>query len=258
MKDYKYMLVGVEEQVATVTINRPEVLNTLSCEVLGELKSVMLELEADAAVKVIVLTGSGEKAFVAGADISQMAKMDAQQGRIFAQAGHDTFNTIENLAKPVIAAINGFAIGGGCELSMACDIRIASEKANFSNPEVNLGIIPGFGGTQRLLRLVGKGMAKLLIMSARMVTAQEALRIGLADMVVAPEALLPEAKKLALEIAGKSPNAIRIAKETINAGSELGLTAGNVLEAAKFGECFACQEQKEGMAAFLEKRPAKF
>lgn len=258
MNIYEHLFVEKELPLAIVTINRPKVLNSLNNELLCEIKTVMLELEKEQDIKVIIITGAGDKAFVAGADISQMLEMDEQAGWLFAQAGHEAFNTIENIKKPVIAAVNGFALGGGCELAMACDIRIASKKARFGQPEVNLGIIPGFGGTQRLLRLTSKGMAKMLIMSTRMVDADTALSIGLADMVVVPEDLLLEAKKLGLEIAGKSTNAIRTAKETINAGCDLGLTAANVLEARKFGNCFASPEQKEGMSAFLEKRPPIF
>ncbi len=256
--DYKHLLVDREGLLGVVTINRPQVMNALNSEVLSELKKAMLELEGDKTVKAVILTGAGEKAFVAGADISEMVNLDAQGVREFALLGHEVFEKIENLDKPVIAAINGFALGGGCELAMACDIRIISEKAKFGQPEVNLGIIPGFGGTQRLMRLVGKGVAKMLIMSARIINAQEALRIGLADMLVSDGELLIEAKKLAAEIAGKSPNAVKIAKQAINAGHEMGLRAGNQMEAIKFGECFANSEQKEGMSAFLEKRPAKF
>ncbi len=255
---YKHLLINKEDALGIITINRPQVMNALNSEVLSELKAAMLELEGDKAVKVIILTGAGEKAFVAGADISEMVNLDAQGGREFALLGHEVFEKIEGLDKPVIAAVNGFALGGGCELSMACDMRIVSEKAKFGQPEVNLGIIPGFGGTQRLMRLVGKGTAKMLVMSARMIGAQDALRMGLADIVVPAEELLAQAKKLALEIAGKSQNAVKIAKQTINAGHEMGLRAGNQFEAVKFGDCFTNSEQKEGMTAFLEKRPAKF
>ena len=255
---YNTLLTDKEGVLGIITINRPKVLNALNSEVIHELKKAMLEMEADKEVKVVILTGSGDKAFVAGADIAEMSKIDAQGGREFSLSGHKLMETIEALDKPVIAAINGFALGGGCEISMACDIRIATEKSRFGQPEVNLGIIPGFGGTQRLMRLVGKGTAKMLVMSARMITAQEALRIGLIDMLTGDDELMSETKKLALEIASKSQNAVKLAKQSINAGHEMGLLASNQMEAIKFGECYYSSEQKEGMSAFLEKRPAKF
>lgn len=258
MSEYKFMLMEKEQEIGFITINRPNALNALNSEVLGELKACFEQMEKDNDVKVIILTGSGEKSFVAGADISEMVSKTPAEGEQFGAYGQMVFETIEQLKKPVIAAVNGFALGGGCELAMSCDIRVASKKAKFGQPEVGLGIIPGFGGTQRLLRLVGMGTAKMLIMSARIVGADEALRIGLADIVTEPEQLLAEAKKLALEIASKSPNAVSISKRTINEGYEKGLKESVAYEAKMFGECFSNQEQKEGMNAFLEKRPAKF
>lgn len=258
MASYKNIIIEKEDNIAILSINRPSALNALNTEVLSEIKKSMQELEKDNTVKVIIMTGAGEKSFVAGADIAEMVSKSPDEGEQFALAGQDVFATVEQLKKPVIAAVNGFALGGGCELAMACDIRVASEKAKFGQPEVGLGIIPGFGGTQRLLRLVGMGMAKMLIMSCRIVDAKEACRIGLADIVTSSEDLLPEAKKLAKEIASKSFNAACLSKEAINAGYELGLKASIDFEAKKFGECFANEEQKEGMSAFLEKRPAKF
>ena len=258
MVDYKNILVEKESNIAIVSINRPSALNALNTEVLTEIKQSMKDLEQDKDVKVIILTGVGEKSFVAGADIGEMVSKNPVEGEQFALAGQAAFATIEQLKKPVIAAVNGFALGGGCELAMACDIRVVSEKAKFGQPEVGLGIIPGFGGTQRLLRLVGMGMAKMLIMSCRIIDGKEALRVGLADILTSSEELLPEAKKLATEIASKSFNAVCLSKETINAGYELGLKASIDFEAKKFGECFANPEQKEGMTAFLEKRPPKY
>ncbi|MDR3349346.1 MAG: enoyl-CoA hydratase/isomerase family protein [Acidaminococcales bacterium] len=252
------VLVDREEVLGIITINRPEALNALNGEVISGIKRAVLEIESDPAIKVIIITGAGEKAFAAGADIAEMAKKGAQEAKEFSLRGHELMDKIETSEKPVIAAINGFALGGGCELAMACDMRVASDKAKFGQPEVNLGIIPAFGGTQRLLRLVGKGMTKMLIMSARMIDAATALRIGLVDMVTTESELIPKVRKLALEIAGKSQNAVRLAKLSINAGHEMGLKAGNDFEAENFSECFRSAEQKEGMAAFLEKRPAKF
>ena len=258
MAGYENLIIEKEGSIACVTINRPNALNALNTKVLEELEAAALELEKDALTKVIIITGSGDKSFVAGADISEMVSKSPAEGEYFAKAGQGAFAAIENLKKPVIAAVNGFALGGGCELAMACDVRVAGKKAKFGQPEVGLGIIPGFGGTQRLLRLVGMGTAKMLIMSARTINADEALRIGLADMVVEDADLMTEAKKLAKDIAAKSPNAVKLAKETINAGYEMGLEKSILFEAEKFGECFSNPEQKEGMGAFLEKRPAKF
>lgn len=244
--------------VAMVTVNRPQALNALNVQVLEELESLFGQLADDPAVICVILTGAGTKAFVAGADISAMQALDALQGRNFAQLGHRVFNAIENLPKPVIAAVNGFALGGGCELSMACDLRIASDNARFGQPEVNLGVIPGFGGTQRLPRLVGKGRAKQLIFTGDMIDADEAFRIGLVNQVTTAQELLPVARKIAGKIAGKGQVAVRLAKQAVNDGLEMDLDRAGAYEADLFSLCFATQDQKEGMAAFLEKRPAKF
>ena len=217
---YENIKYEVKESIAYVTVNRPQALNALNMDVLGELYDVFSTIEKDADVKAVVLTGEG-RAFVAGADIAQMYELSPIEGREMMTLGHKVMNLIESIEKPVIAAVNGFALGGGCELSMACDIRIASEKAKFGQPEVGLGIIPGFGGTQRLARLVGKGMAKYLIMSAETIPASEAYRIGLVEKVVAPEELLPEAEKLAKTIASKAPVAIGSAKTAINNGYDM-------------------------------------
>ena len=258
MSEYKNILLAVENKIATVTISRPKALNALNTETLQELAAVFTELDQNADVRAIILTGDGQKSFVAGADISEMAPLNEQQGEEFGLAGHKAFDTIEKCSKPVIAAVNGFALGGGCEISMACDIRIASTNALFAQPEAGLGIPPGFGGTQRLARLVGRGYAKLMILSCMQIKADEALRIGLVQQVVPQEELMAQALKIAGMIATKSPNAVRICKKLINEGIDLSLSEGNKLEAKGFGEAFASPEQKEGMAAFLEKRKANF
>lgn len=258
MAEYNNIQLAVEGHIAIVTIARPKALNALNTETLQELAAVFTALDKDAAVRAIILTGDGPKSFVAGADITEMAPLDAAQGEAFGLAGHKAFDTIEQCSKPVIAAVNGFALGGGCEIAMACDIRIAATNALFAQPEAGLGIPPGFGGTQRLPRLVGRGYAKLMILSCLQIKADEALRIGLVEQVVAPEELMPQALKIAAMIATKSPNAVRICKRLINEGLDLTLAEGNKLEAKGFGEAFNSPEQKEGMAAFVEKRKANF
>jgi enoyl-CoA hydratase len=256
--NFTNLLIEIADAVAVVTINRPAALNALNKDVLEELAAAFTELESNENVACVILTGSGSKAFVAGADIAAMQALDAVSAEHFARLGHSVFNAIENFPKPVIAAVNGFALGGGCELAMACDIRIAAENARFGQPEVNLGVIPGFGGTLRLARLVGKGRAKELIFTGDMVDAQEAHRIGLANKVVAAEELLAKARSMATKIASKGPVAVRFAKESIDSGLEMDLDRGGRFEASLFGLCFATTDQKEGMQAFLEKRPAKF
>lgn len=258
MKEYKNICIAVENYIATVTISRPKALNALNTETLKELSYVFTCLDSANDVRAIILTGEGAKSFVAGADISEMAPLNEQQGEEFGLAGHKAFDTIEQCSKPVIAAVNGFALGGGCEIAMACDIRIASTNAVFAQPEAGLGIPPGFGGTQRLARLVGRGYAKLMILSCLQIKADEALRIGLVQQVVQPEELMVQANKIASMIATKSPNAVRICKRLINQGLENTLADGNKLEAKGFGEAFASVEQKEGMTAFLEKRKPNF
>lgn len=254
---YENIKYEVKENIAYVTINRPKALNALNCDVLDELTAAFTEFEKDENAKVAIVTGEG-KAFVAGADISQMCGLNAAEGRAMMIKGHNLMNYMENIEKPIIAAVNGFALGGGCELSMACDIRIASEKAKFGQPEVGLGIIPGFGGTQRLPRLVGKGMAKYLIMTAEMINAQEAYRIGLVEKVVAPEELMTKAEELAKTIMSKAPMAIAAAKVAINTGYNLDMKAASTLEIETFTGPFASEDKKEGMTAFLEKRAAEF
>ena len=250
---YENIKYGVKGNLGYLTINRPKALNALNTEVLSELADALKEIEADDAVKAVIVTGEG-KAFVAGADIAQMSKLNAVEGRAMMQAGHKVMNTIDQMPKPFIAAVNGFALGGGCELAMACDIRIASSKAKFGQPEVGLGIIPGFCGTQRLSRLVGKGMAKYLIYSAEMINAEEAFRIGLVEKVVEPDALMEAAEKLANTIASKAPIAVAQAKIAINNGFDMDLKSASQLEVEATTVCFGSEDQKEGMAAFLEKR----
>lgn len=256
--NFNSLLIEIADGVAVVTINRPAALNALNREVLDELAAAFAELETNEDVACVILTGSGSKAFVAGADIAEMQALDAVSAEHFAKRGHAILNTIESFPKPVIAAVNGFALGGGCELAMACDIRIAAENARFGQPEVNLGVIPGFGGTLRLARLVGKGRAKELIFTGDMIDAQEAYRIGLANKIVPAEELLAKARSMATKIASKGPVAVRFAKESVDNGLEMDQDRAGRFEASLFGLCFATTDQKEGMQAFLEKRPAKF
>ncbi len=248
----------VKESTAYVTINRPKALNALNVDVITELKTVFDVIEADDAVTGVILTGEGEKAFVAGADIAQMNHYSALEARAMASAAHSAMNAIEGCSKPVIAAVNGFALGGGCELAMACDIRIASETARMGQPEVNLGIIPGFGGTPRLPRLVGKGMAKYLIMTAEMIDAAEAYRIGLVQKVTPPAELIAECEKVLATINKKGPFAIKLAKKAINNGMEADQSSALNNEIELFALTFATEQQEEGMTAFLEKRAADF
>ena len=238
-------------------MNRPAALNSLNAETIGELAEFFSGIGADSAVKVIILTGA-EKAFVAGADIKEMLPMTAAEAQAWGRMAQGIFNLIETLPQPVIAAVNGFALGGGCELAMSCDIRIASEKAKFGQPEVTLGIIPGFAGTQRLPRLVGKGIAKELIYTGDMIDAQEALRIGLVNKVVAAEELLPAAKAMAQRIMSRGMFAVQQAKTAIHYGLNTDLETGSAFEASLFGVTFATHDQKEGMTAFVEKRKASF
>lgn len=255
--EYKTLLIEKRGAVQRITLNRPNELNALNTELLSELDVAFAEAANDVEIKVIVLTGAG-KAFAAGADIAQMADMNAVEGKDFGALGSDVFRRIEMLSKPVIAAVNGYALGGGCELAMACDIRIASEKAKVGQPETGLGITPGFSGTQRLPRLIGMGRAKELIFSAEVIDAQEAWRIGLFNKVVPPEKLDEAAFEMAEKIASKAQLAVAYAKEAINKGFETDIETGLAMEANLFGLCFATQDQKEGMKAFLERRAPEF
>ena len=255
--NYKNIDFEVRDRIAFVTLSRPEAMNALNTETLDELTDVFSRINSDDEIGVAILTGAG-KAFVAGADIAQMSKLSTIEGRAYMIKGQRVMSLIENADKPVIAAINGFALGGGCELAMACDIRLASEKAKFGQPEVNLGIIPGFGGTQRLPRLVGKGMAKYITLSAEIIDANEALRIGLVERVYPMEKLMEEAEKLANVIVSKSPFAVQMAKGAINRGLEMDLSSGVAFEAEVSAVVFGYDDRTEGMNAFLEKRPAGF
>lgn len=239
-----------------ITINNPKQLNALNSQVLDDLNAALDQINVDT-VRCVIVTGSGEKAFVAGADITEMKDLDQAGGTAFGKKGNDIFRRIETFPIPFIAAVNGFALGGGNELSLACDFRIASENAVFGQPEAGLGITPGFGGTQRLARAVGPGYAKQMIYTARNIKAPEALRIGLVNAVVPQEELMPLAEKLAGQIAGNAPIAVRQCKKAINEGLELNMDDAVALEEKLFGECFATADQKEGMTAFVEKRKEK-
>jgi enoyl-CoA hydratase len=259
--EYTSILVEREaaEKIAVVTVNRPDKLNALNLAVLKELGAAFDELEADREVRAIVMTGAGSKAFIAGADISELNALPGPvRGAAHGHLGQQLCFKIERLRQPVIMAINGYALGGGLELAMAGDIRIASETARLGQPEINLGIIPGFGGTQRLPRLVGKGFAKLMIFGGDPITAEEGFRIGLVDRVVPQEQLAGEARKLAVALAKKAPLALAAAKSAINGGLETDLDRGCDLEAAQFGLLFSTADKAEGTKAFLEKRPANF
>lgn len=247
-----------EDAIAVIMIDRPKALNALNYETLQELLYCFGLLEKAKEIRAVILTGGGEKAFVAGADIAYMQELDALAAAEFAGLGHKVMTAIENLPQPVIAAVNGFALGGGCELALACDFRIAAENAKFGQPEVNLGVIPGFGGTQRLPRLIGKGLASELLYTGNIIDAAEAMRIGLVNRVVASDQLLETCRKAANKIAAKGPIAIRLCKKTVNTGVEMDLDRANSYEAIQFGQCFASEDQKEGMRAFLEKRAAVF
>ncbi len=251
------LLVEKKERICVVSFNRPESLNALNSEVLAELNECVDKLNNDKDVDVIILTGAG-KAFVAGADICQMKDMNSVEARKFGELGQETFRKIELLDKPVIAAVNGFALGGGCELAMSCDIRIASTKAKFGQPEVGLGITPGFSGTQRLPRIVGIGKAKELIYTANIIGAEEAEKIGLANCVVEPEELMDKAMGMAKQILKNGQWAVRFSKSAINTGMEGSLHEGILVEKEIFALCFATKDQKEGMDAFVSKRKAEF
>jgi enoyl-CoA hydratase len=244
--------------VAVITVNRPKVLNALNRQTLSELREAFTGLSADREVQVILLTGAGEKAFIAGADIRELADLSPLEARAFAREGQQVCDLISNCSKPVIAAINGFALGGGCEVSMACHMRIASKNAKLGQPEVNLGVIPGWGGTQRLARLVGLGRAVELILTGDTIPAEEAYRIGLVNRVVDQDALLPTCEEIAGKIAGKGPLAVRLGLEAARRGLEGTLNAGLAIEADAFGLCASTSDWREGTAAFLEKRKPSF
>jgi enoyl-CoA hydratase len=255
--DYKNIILKKKDHISILSINRPDALNAIHVAMLDELNHAIDDISSDAQIYVLIITGVG-RAFVAGADIAQMKDMTPQEARKFAQIGLDVFRKIELMEKPVIAAINGFALGGGCELAMSCDIRIASEKAKFGQPEVNLGVIPGFAGTQRLSRLLGTAKAKELIFTGGTINADEAHHLGLVNQVIAHEELMQQTMLLAQNIASKAQYAVRYAKTAINRGFESDIETAMMLEKDLFGLCFATADQKEGMAAFIEKRPAEF
>lgn len=252
----EFVTYEVEGQVGIITINRPKALNALNSAVLDDLNAALDGVDLEA-VCALILTGSGEKSFVAGADIGEMSALTKAEGEAFGKKGNDIFRRIETFPIPVIAAVNGFALGGGCELSMSCDIRICSDNAVFGQPEVGLGITPGFGGTQRLARIISVGMAKQMIYTARNIKADEALRIGLVNAVYTQEELMPAAKKMAAGIAANAPIAVRNCKKAINEGLQVDMDQAIVIEEKLFGDCFETHDQKEGMGAFLEKRKEK-
>ena len=249
----EYVLFEQKGAVGVITINREKALNALNSQVLDELNATLDAVNLDE-VRCLILTGAGEKSFVAGADIGEMSTLTKAEGEAFGKKGNDVFRKLEVFPIPVIAAVNGFALGGGCEISMSCDIRICSENAVFGQPEVGLGITPGFGGTQRLARLVGMGMAKQMIYSARNIKADEAYRIGLVNAVYPLEELMPAAEKMAAGIAKNAPIAVRNCKKAINDGMQVDMDQAIVIEEKLFGDCFESYDQKEGMTAFLEKR----
>lgn len=246
----------VENTVAVLTINRPKALNALNSAVLDELNEALDAVDLDE-VRALILTGAGEKSFVAGADIGEMSSLTKAEGEAFGKKGNDVFRKLETLPIPVIAAVNGFALGGGCEISLACDIRICSENAVFGQPEVGLGITPGFGGTQRLARTIGVGMAKQLIYTARNIKAPEALRIGLVNAVYPAEELMDAAKKMASIIAANAPIAVRNCKKAINDGLQTDIESGIEIEEKLFGDCFETEDQRYGMAFFLDRNKDK-
>ena len=249
----EFITYEVEGQIGIITINRPKALNALNSAVLDELDKTLDAVDQEA-IRCLILTGAGEKSFVAGADIGEMSTLTKAEGEAFGKKGNDVFRKLETFPIPVIAAVNGFALGGGCEISMSCDIRICSENAVFGQPEVGLGITPGFGGTQRLARLVGPGMAKQLIYTAKNIKADEALRIGLVNAVYPLDELMAAAEKLAETIAKNAPIAVRACKKAINDGLEVKMDDAIVIEEKLFGSCFKTADQIEGMSAFLEKR----
>ncbi|NLY10048.1 MAG: hypothetical protein GXZ11_09230 [Tissierellia bacterium] len=251
------LLLKVENGIGILSVNRPKVLNALDSQVLKEISMAMDEIAQDDSIRVLVITGEG-KSFVAGADIEEMSVLNAVEGAVFGEVGMTAMRKVELLPKPVIAAVNGFALGGGCELALACDIRIASSKAKFGQPEVGLGITPGFSGTQRLPRVVGAAKAKELIFTGEIIDAKKALEIGLVNDVVEPEELMDKVLELAGKIAKNSKSAVSMAKEAINRGIETDIETGINIEKNLFGLCFSTADQKEGMKAFLEKRPPQF
>jgi enoyl-CoA hydratase len=255
---FENLLVERDGGVAVLTVNRPKVLNALNAQTLDELRRAILDLKRDEAVRAVIVTGAGEKSFVAGADINELATQTPTTGREHAMIGQHIFDLIEQMGKPVIAAINGFALGGGCELAMACTIRLAADTARLGQPEINLGIVPGYGGTQRLARIVGRGRALEILLTGDMLTAQEAYRLGLVNRVVPAAELMAEAKKLAATLAAKAPIAVRYILEAVDRGLDMPFAEGQVFEATLFGLIASTDDMREGTKAFLEKRKAEF
>ncbi len=258
MAEYNNLLVETKGAVLIVRINRERALNALNLETVAELQQLFDSYRGNDSIGCVIVTGAGEKAFVAGADIKELADLDGSSGIDLATKGQHLMMTIQDFPRPVIAAVNGFALGGGTELAMACDIRLASEKAKFGQPEVSLGLIPGYGGTQRLSRLVGRGKAMQLILSGEMIRAEEAYRIGLADEVYPPEELMGKAVELAELICSKAPLAVALAKECINRGLDVSMSKGCDVEKAGFGSACASEDKREGTRAFLDKRKPEF
>jgi enoyl-CoA hydratase len=258
MMGYENIIFEREGDVAVIKFNRPKALNAINPAVLEDMSDALDQIERDSSVRVLVLTGVGEKAFVAGADIAHMVKLTPLQGRKFSRDGQDLLFRLENLPIPVIACVNGFALGGGTEIAMACDFIYASENAKFGQPEINLGIIPGFGGTQRLARLVGKAMAKELCMTGVMISAQEAKEVGLVNKVVAPDKLWEETMKTAAVLSSKGKVSMRAVKKCVDRGCDVDLRTGCYLEADSFAVCMTSADREEGMSAFLEKRKPQF
>ena len=253
-----HLLVTRNEAVATITINRPDRLNALNAATIDELRAAVLEMRQDESVRTVIITGAGEKAFVAGADIAELSQQSPLGARITAQRGQHVFDLVETLGKPVIAAINGFALGGGCELAMACTLRVAADTARLGQPEINLGLIPGYGGTQRLSRLVGRGRALELLLRGHQIDAAEALRIGLVDRVVPGAELMAAALALAMELAAKAPVAARAILEAVHKGLQMPFAEGQAYEATLFGLVATTEDMQEGTRAFLQKRTPAF
>ena len=256
MTNYNFLKISISDAICTLTISAPKSLNALNSNILKEMDDFLSNIDKD--IRALIITGDGEKSFVAGADISEMQPLNAADGERFGAAGAKVFRKIETLPIPVIAAVNGFALGGGCELALACDIRLASNRAKYGQPEVGLGIIPGFSGTYRLAKIAGMGVAKELIFSGRAIKADEALRIGLVNAVYEPEQLMEEAMNLAKRIAKNAPIAVRYAKECINEEYDLPADEAIAFESRMFGKCFATKDQKAGMYAFLNKQDVQF
>ena len=255
---YENLLYDKRDGIAFITFNRPKVLNALNRKTVEELRAVLADARDDASVRVLILTGAGEKSFVAGADIGELAQRTAVDGKDFSLFGQGVFRLLETMGKPSICAVNGFALGGGCELALSCTIRIASKNAKLGQPEVKLGIIPGYGGTQRLARLCGKGVAHELCLTGEMITAEEAQRVGLLNRIYEPAELLPAAEAMAKKIIANAPLAVKYTMEAIERGIEMPQEEGLFLEATLFGLSCATEDMREGTKAFLEKRPAQF